>query len=463
MKSIVYCSDNSVKWVRENFSQCSPYLLEIGNKPFLEYLIDFCVLAKIRQIRIVQDEHDQRIQQHLGDGSRWDVELSYTTAKQGSHANAIEQYNSGFIGNDTILLFNGMFWLSYDKHISYSFSTIGSLNFQAMTPAGDGWRFIAAEEHSHSDRRYEEKLEAGFPQVSPLNSILDFYQKSMTLLNGESEHYNLPGYGADKTILIGRNVVIPRSAKIISPAIIGDCVQLGQDTEIGPNAVVGSNSFIDDNSTINNSVVISHSYLGCNLELNCKIAAQNMVIDPNTGTRLDIADEFLLTHTINKRKNPCILCSLRQRIVAFLLWIVWLLPWLMIRPWCRLKSKDIFINSGTDKLQIRLYTLPGKNLFARWFFKLSLDRFHLLRAVIYGKLRLVGNIILDDESIIANELEAAFKEYTPGIFSYSEALGHGNDYAQCRIDELYYLHHAKFSFNLWILYKTLIRNFLKET
>lgn len=460
MKAIIYCADNSVKWVRDGFPRCSPYLLEIGNKPFLEYLIDFCVLAKIRQIRIVQDEYDERVREHLGDGKRWNVELSYTTAKQDSLVNAIEQHNRGFIGDDAILIFSGMFWLNYNKHHPYSFTNTNFANFKATTPAGDGWSLTSTWSKDKSDHYYEKYLKDEFPQVSSLNSILDFYQKNMMLLNDELTHYNLPGYGADPQILIGRNVIIPRSAQIIGPAIIGDCVQLGQDTEIGPNVIIGSNSLIDNDTQISNSVVINNSYLGCNLELKRKIAAQNLVIDPVTGTCLNIADEFLLTHMVENRKKTC---TLEQRVAALLLWTAWALPWLLIRPWCQLKSKDISFHSGSKNIQIRLYTLPGKNFFARWFFKFSLDRFHLLWHVICGKLRLIGNIILDDESMIASELEAATKEYVPGIFSYSEALGHDNDLAQCLIDELYYLHHAKFSFNLWILYKTLIRNFLKET
>ncbi|MDD5663281.1 MAG: NDP-sugar synthase [Victivallaceae bacterium] len=462
MKSIIYCADNSVKWIRDNFSCCSPYLLEIGNKPFLEYIIDFCVLAKIKKIRIVQDEHDERVQEQLGNGERWNIELSYATALTDSPIDSIIRYNRGFVGDDQVMIFKGMFWLKYDKRSVVPVADCFSGNIMRTTSAGDGWYLAAALAEGTKDHMFVEDnvSDSTLPGVAALDSIMSFFQRNMTLLNGDSIRYNLPGYGADKKNLIGQNVVIPRSAKIVKPVIIGDCVQLGQHTKIGPGVIIGSNSLIDNNTDISNSVVINNSYIGCNLELKDKIAAQNIVINPHNGTRLDITDEFLLTPVDKRRK---ILCTPEQRLAALFLVIIWVLPWLLMRPWSRLRTREISFNSGLHRLTIKRHLPPGKNFIGRWFFKFSLDRFHLLGKVITGKLRLVGNIILDDSSLAKAGLDHSAVEYKPGLFSYSDALGHGQDLAQCRIDEFYYLYHAGFRFNVWILYKTLTRNFFKET
>ena len=88
---------------------------------------------------------------------------------------------------------------------------------------------------------------------------------------------------------------------------------------------------------------------------------------------------------------------------------------------------------------------------------LTLDKYHLLPYAAAGKLRLVGNCLLEaterNEQII-RELPG----YAPGVFSYGEYLGHENEPGQLELDEQYYAYAMNCWFNIKILLGILRRN-----
>jgi NDP-sugar pyrophosphorylase family protein len=52
-------------------------MLPVGNKPLLETVIEAVSTAGITEIILVAGYHRERIQNHFGDGNRWDVDITY--------------------------------------------------------------------------------------------------------------------------------------------------------------------------------------------------------------------------------------------------------------------------------------------------------------------------------------------------------------------------------------------------
>ncbi len=463
MKCIINCSGASTQWVRSLLPGLPPYLIPLGNKPYLEFLLDLCVLAGIEHVRTVSDDPEWDWQTPLGNGERWNLEISYVPLAGDLPAAELREYHRGFAGDDDLLVLHGLFFMHYDKR-DFKMPQFDPAKWVGEhTPAGDGWSVVGrnAPAEAEFENRYE--LHGSAPaRVEPLDTVRRFYDFNMALAYSDGARYNMPGYSSEPNVYIGRNVVIARSCAVTPPVILGDSTQLGRASGIGPGAVIGNNSLIDDRATVVDSVVVGNSYIGHNLELRGKIVYRNTIIDPLISERFEIDDDSLLCEMV---KPSRLRCSYKQRFMAAVFFLIQLIPYLLLRPFARVRTETLecFVYQHMEKKRtLKLYRRPGRNFAGRYFLKLNLDKFHLLPLVMAGHLRLVGNYILP-VTPENSQFMSTFSEYSPGLFSLSELLEHEADPVQREIDELYYAYNASFRFNMEILRQSLLRNLFKRT
>jgi len=79
MKCLIYCREHGMEWIRRYFSDAEAYMLHIGNKPLLEFFIEFCVLNEVKDVHIAQKTPANEIEDYFGDGSKWDMNLNYSS------------------------------------------------------------------------------------------------------------------------------------------------------------------------------------------------------------------------------------------------------------------------------------------------------------------------------------------------------------------------------------------------
>jgi len=83
MRCLIYASNEETTWLNEYFPDVEPYLLKIANKPLLEYSLDVISLLGINELRIVSDNSLKKIEQHLGNGEQWGIDISYSLSHPG--------------------------------------------------------------------------------------------------------------------------------------------------------------------------------------------------------------------------------------------------------------------------------------------------------------------------------------------------------------------------------------------
>lgn len=466
MKAIIYCTENEsaatafLPWTAQFFPGHPAYLLPIANKPYLDYVLDFCVLCGIREVRLIFNLRNAKIEEYLEDGARFGLAISYANAGSGISARKLIARNRDFCRGESLFFLQGLLFLEYDKN-NLPRLEIGPDRLMAARD-GAGFCFFCGE------RLLEDLPEDLFERAEPLplpiaslGSVRDYYDWNMKVVHHLRDHYNLPGYGDSADFMVGQNVQIPKSAEVVAPVILGNSVQLGNQAKIGPGVIIGSHALIDNQAVLEESVVFGNSYVGCNLEISHKICYRNLMIDPINGIKMDVIDELILTELV---KQGIWRCPFMQRVTAFLMLIFYAIPFFLLRPFLKIRKVDIecFMDQQTrKKLKLRLYISPPESLACRLFLKLSLDRYHLLPLVLTGSLRLVGSYILEATRENARSLRQ-FPDYAPGIFSYSEYMEHDHEPFQREIDELYYMYHATFWSNFKILKGILLRNLLKQ-
>ena len=163
-------------------------------------------------------------------------------------------------------------------------------------------------------------------------------------------------------------------------------------------------------------------------------------------------------------QNEYAVCPLHQRVLACILLLLQTLPYLLLRPFLEFHAtlaECIMSGGGKRMMSLNGYVLPRESLAGRLFRGLTLNKYHLLPYAVAGKMRLVGNCLLEstgqNERLIQN-----LPGYAPGVFSYSEYLGHETEPYQLELDEQYYVYAMNCWFNIKILTGILLLNLKQE-
>jgi hypothetical protein len=435
-------------------------MLPIGNKPFLEFIVDFCVLSGIREIRLIFNIDDPCYTGYFGKGTQYGIDITYSYVSNETTFKIIIARNKVFCGDDSIFFYQGLRFIEYHKNEPLKLNIADDALFGRLDQSG-GYVFVGRNRLDDIPAESGD-IQAGSIQLkdTPVANLKDYFNWNMRMVYELGPNYNLPGYGDSQAFVIGRNVQIPRDAEIATPVIFGNLLQLGSNARIGPGVIIGNHSLIDNDVVIHDAIVFGNSYVGCNLEIINKICYRNYLVDPINEIKIDIIDELLLTEMV---KNGIWRCPIMQRATAFFMLIFYAVPFAIVRPFLKIRAVEVecFMDRQRKrKLKLRLYISPPESLACRYFLKLSLDRYHLLPLVLNKTLRLVGSYILEATDENADVLKQ-FPDYAPGIFSYSEYLEHDRNPEQRAIDEQYYMYHATFWNNFKILKSILLRNLLK--
>lgn len=461
MKCLIYCRPEGAEWTREYFPDAEPYLLRIGNKPLLEFFIEFCALNEIREVYLARDGIGREASSFFGDGSKWDIELKYLDS---DYAADLGKLLKGFkeLTDDSLLVFDGFFFLQYKKsHMDADFLPHDK-TWCNLDDFGQGLIFLPEpDKYKEKDKEHLEEFDGKhFLKAKNFASVKDFYELNMDMVYGAARDYIMPSYSNERGVFIGQNVEIMYGCEITKPVILGDDIQLKRGSEIGPNAIIGSNSLIDNDTIVRNSIVYRNSYIGSKLEIDNKIIYKRRLIDPETGAMIHIVDDFLLA-VVHNDLFTSIMSRLVEMILIVFLFCIQLPFYIILRPWVRCSYQTIEIwrdKTGSHKVRMKKFVPDGYSKANKLFIKFSLHKFHLLPLCLIRKLRLVGSAPQPATSEALENIRE-LSNYRPSAFSFSDMYGSLSNEDKRQVNELFYAKHARIGLDIAIFFRTLIFNF----
>ena len=460
MKALLFCPVSGNAELKRHFPKYPVYLLPFANKPAIEFAFDYCFLCGIRDVRIVTDDDSLPLRSRYRDGRKHDLNLSYAGTPPETSLQEVIARNMAFCRGSDLLVFSGLFLPDYDKRAAISLE-IAPDEVKGCSSGETAWYLVGRDRLTDLPGELDSFRDPGPVSGSPVNDVDDYFKLNMQLSGGNVERYNLPGFSEGKDSFVGRDVTIASSARVKPPVILGNNILFGRGTFAGPGVVVGDNCIVDDGTVIRDSVVLGNTYIGRNLEIRGKICFGGRIIDPETRVVLDTPNRTVVSELDPPESRSC---PVYQKFIAMLLLFLQSVPYLLLRPFLELHDSlaECILAGGRRKtFRLNRYALPSGSPAGRLFRMFTLDKYHMLPQAVAGKLRLVGNALLE-----ANERnEAVVRElpgYAPGIFSYGEYLGHGGEHAQLEFDEQYYAYAMNCWFNIKILTGILLHN-LKTT
>ncbi|MEI8185360.1 MAG: NDP-sugar synthase [Chlorobiaceae bacterium] len=461
MKTIIITKGIEYRWLRDIFPGRHPLLVTLCNKPFIEFLIDFCILAGSTGIRIISDEVMSDLEKHCENGSRWGVEISYANLLPTDNVQKAIEKNSRFCSNERVMVINGLLFIHYDKRSDYR-------SFFASLPVGEVLECSNGNISLTGAASGAEHQEGAPPLSLPVVDGIDkYYRLAAGILHERLTHYVLPGYNNEPDCFIGRNVVLQKGVSVIKPVIIGNNVQILAGSIIGPGAIIGSNVIIDRESRVSESIVMDNTFIGEQLDVDRKIAEGSLLIDPESGCSLTMEDPHLLSGIKQPATTGSALQWLAHRMAAAWMIMILLVPYLVIKPfleWSGLwKTKKIVYHSVIpgENVSLTFTSIEKKSVLGAIALFLSLDRFTWLFKVLNGHFALIGcRPVRTDQTIQAANNNLGL--YRPGVFSYSEAEKWPENDIESDIVDHYYAVHSNFIKDISMTQKALFNRINQE-
>lgn len=454
MRCLIYAKSKDTTWLKDYFPDVEAYLLKIVNKPLLEYAMDFLSLMGVCETRIVSDSSIKQIESFIGDGAQWGVKTSFSLAYPGDSLKSVYLKNYSFCKEDDLLIWNGFFFLQYDReqmsqlrNISGKFYTCDKRIIHL--PRGD----------KLTDLTSSDNLDISPFLSHDIGNIMDYYNLCMSILTKHNDKYVLPGYSNEKDTFVGYNLIYPHSSELHPPIMLGNNCRFERKTLVGSNSIIGNNVIIDENTCVTNSIIYDNTYIGRDLDIESKIVYKASLINALNGEIIHINDKTLIAQVelgiVTTLFNRSV-----QRVLAFILFAFMLLPWLVLfLPYRlfhrRIRSERLLNRNMNTKAFIDEDKLSATK-WGKMTLRLSLDKFdQVCDAALLGNIYLVGNRLLTN-TLKHRKLVGDLPVYNPGAFSLAESVKADNADAEL-FYELEYIDRISTHHNVKILARALFR------
>ncbi len=331
MKALLYPWVPKNFWSREIFPDLSPSELSVIGKSWCWCSVDCCYELKVSEVLIADCNFSWDLEAKLGTGSYWSLRLSYVNGGEDrSVPELLEEYRD-FAGDDDVLIVRGLV-LPDVKSPEEVFASLRPVEAPRESSGTGAW--------VRRDGRF---YEVGCPMLS-LDTLRNWFEVNFHLLNDPGINV-LPGYSSEKGISIGTNVAIMSAGKIGAPVVLQDNVRLDWGVSIRKGAIIGCNVLVEKNTMIEHSIVMGNTYIGSNMSFVGKIVNGSRVIDPLSGTYVDLEDDSLVRELKSKLLSRR---GLADALTALLLAVSEMPLYLLSRPFRRWLAKEPFFQFFFD-------------------------------------------------------------------------------------------------------------------
>ena len=337
MKAVFHCGGRP-DWAVALGGEAWP-LLPVGNRPLLEYWFELCAELGIQEVRLVLGSGAEFIEAYAGNGERWGLRISYSFLKDEYAPTQFLQRDPGLWRDGLLYLCCPAFPRRLDDRRAWCNITAPAhvargVNGLTCLFSADPGPVAALCAQTGLPAEYGRSFAETGLEIVPLDGVATYYDLNMKLVGGEITRYLQPGYLTLDGSCIGYNVLLPPSAQCTPPLIIGNDSRIGTLASVGPCVVLGSRVVADQQCTLDHCVVLDGTYIGVGIEVRGKIAAGARLIDPKTGTQVDIVDPWLLARLGggNALHLRDIARALLGWPLALLLVLVQALPFLLLYP-----------------------------------------------------------------------------------------------------------------------------------
>lgn len=279
-------------------------LLPLLDRPFVQHVVEALVDQGVTRIDVVLHRFAEQVEQLLGDGTRWGVEIVVHLTRD--PADPYRPLQLLALGDEPLLLAAG------DR---LPLLPVAELRSQPCAyvvgqaaegdPAWSGWAWIPPtllaelpsplSEAQLAAALGERGAAVPAPTVLAATSFAALLAAQRAMLAGEASGLLRLGREVEPGVWLSSNVVLHPTAQLTPPLFIGANCRVHAGVQLGPGVVVGPGCVLDERTTVADSLILAGSYVGEGLELDQSIVAQNLMINVPLDAAITITDDFILS------------------------------------------------------------------------------------------------------------------------------------------------------------------------
>tara|TARA_B110000438_G_scaffold257569_1_gene265756 strand:+ start:495 stop:1448 length:954 start_codon:yes stop_codon:yes gene_type:complete len=286
-------------------------MILISGKPILEYIINDLKKSGFTDFCIVIGHLGEKIKKYFGDGSAFNIHISYVEQEIFSGTASATKLARNFVNDTSFLLYladtiipknltthlENMINSNYDMSIlssqimPYQIGNVGNIevennNIIKITEkdlnhkSPLGWSGIAFFKNNYIFKIIEKlnpSTRGEFEITDAMNIVLNNNRK---IGNFTCEGYVDAGtisglLELNKIILNQEKITVQNDSKICYPVYVGKRCHIGKNVKLGPFVSIGDDVYIGDNVQLKNSLILNNSKISSNQNIS------NSVIDDN--------------------------------------------------------------------------------------------------------------------------------------------------------------------------------------
>ena len=304
-------------------------MIPVINRPVIEHAIALLKRHHIHDIIISLFYLPENIQNYFGDGSDWDVNITYSVEETplgtaGGVKQAMGSSDDTFIvlSGDGIIDFNITEILEYHNEKKSPFTIIlnrvntpteygivitgedGKIEKFLEKPAwsevfsdtaNTGMYVIEPEvinSHVPEGEKFDFSMDL-FPLLQKKNVplygyIADGYWCDVGTLSSYNDvhkdileglvNIDIPGKKLGKNVWAGKDVDIHPEARLKGPVLLGDFVRIKKGAEVAEFSVIGDNCVIEENASVRRSIILHSTVIGPKCELRGTVIGKRCVL-----------------------------------------------------------------------------------------------------------------------------------------------------------------------------------------
>jgi NDP-sugar pyrophosphorylase family protein len=316
------------------------FLLPLGDRPFLQHLVESLALLGATQIEFVFSDYSEPAAHLLGDGSRWGCIFHFRCLSKAGVGSLLRELSSNANGNiilaraDRILALASDFSSSVQRSQTVFFHTADQTRKEQ---SWNGWALFAdrssldihlalnpAEVFLSGCGCLQLADDATWMPVEHELSIVNgaaLLASQRDLLTGALEGFHVGGRQPTQGIFVSRSVYIHPTATLVPPVYLGPNSHISRHATIGPFAVLSEDCIVGMESNVSNSVVGPGTYVGESLDIQSAIVDKEYVLDVRLGASYRMVDNFLIG-SLKDAKSSGLVRNWTDRVMALLLLIL---------------------------------------------------------------------------------------------------------------------------------------------
>lgn len=430
MKGLLICRASHHSALQETFPERHLWLLPVAGKPIIEYQLETLARLGIQEIRLLCDSGSQALEARYGNGERLGLQLSYGPLPASDELATVLQRNQGFCLDQDLVVFQGLA-ITAPLHQPHCLRLTEPVRLNAGEDQTTLLLALPAERQLVSLQASADYTALPWVESRRIDSLNAYYQENIGLMQRWQNRISWPAYGSEAGFQLGERISLSSGLSLTGNGLIGGCSVLAENISL-EDSILGREVMIGKGCRLRRSVVLDGSWIGPGLNLDEKIVDGQTLIDPHSGSRLELAESGWLD-----RLERAPLASFAERLLAAVLWLG-LLPAYSL--WTAREQQRVQLKHGELDLP-----QAGTGFAAR----LQLHLVPRWRAVLRGELALVG------QEPVATHAPNHYRQYLPAALAFSRWRGSSGE--QARLDDASYPLFARPAQNIRICLRYLWR------